>query len=450
MNFSKCILTAGPFILRGGTAEIERPEYLNKLIAARDNGLVKVITGLRRSGKTYLVKKLYPDWLAANGVPEENIVYLALDRISNAGYRNPLMMAEYLRNKISERTGRCYVIIDEIQFSVPVDNPALPVNVRTEENRLTFYDVLLDLMDDCDLYVTGSNSKMLSKDILSGFRDRGREIRVHPLSFAEYYRSAGGDRRDAWTEYLHHGGMPMTLLFDDRPSKDSYLKELLSETYVKDIVEHNGIRDSGDLMRLLEVMASCSACLTNPTNIANTYPGKTMSRNTADRYIGFFRDAFLLEESKRFDIRGRKIINGQQKYYFEDLGLMNAVLNFREMKIRVLIENAVYNELITRGYSVDTGRVDYRKRIGGANMTVTLETDFVANRSFERFYIQVAEGIDDPGKLEQEEASLLRIRDGFGKMILVNTDVPKHYTENGICIMSILDFMLDRDCLERI
>ena len=435
-------------VFSGIVMEIKRPDYLNKLIAAKDNGLVKVITGLRRCGKTYLVKKLYSDWLLKNGVRKDNIIYLALDKIGNANYRNPILLDEYLRDLISKRNGRCYIIIDEIQFSVPVDNPALPENVRSEDNRITFYDVLLGLMDDCDLYVTGSNSKMLSKDILSGFRDRGREIRVHPLSFSEYFSSVGGDKRTAWMEYLQHGGMPLVLSFDDRSSKDDYLKNLLLETYVKDIVEHNGIKNSEDLMHLMEVLASCSACLTNPTNIANTYPGNKISRNTIDSYIGYLKDAFMIEESKRFDIRGRKIIKGQQKYYFEDLGLMNAVLNFREMKLRVLIENAVYNELITRGYNVDVGRIDYRKRVGDGTITVTLETDFVVNRSFEKTYIQVAEGIDEPGKLEQEEASLLRINDGFGKMILVNTDTPQHYTENGIRIMSILDFICDKKCLE--
>ena len=431
------------------TMEFKRPEYLSKLISAKDNGRVKVITGLRRCGKTYLVKKLYPRWLNENGVTASNIIYLALDTISNAQYRNPLLLDRYLREIISSRSGRCYIIIDEIQFSVPVDNPALPENVRTEENRLTFYDTLLGLMDECDLYVTGSNSKMLSKDILSGFRDRGHEIRVHPLSFSEYHSAVGGDIRMAWKEYLHHGGMPMVPTFADPISKERYLKDLLSETYVKDIVEHNRIEDSGDLLSLLSVMASCSGCLTNPTNIANTYPPKTVSRNTVDKYIGFFKDSFLLEESKRYDIRGRKIIKGQQKYYFEDLGLMNAILNFREMKTRVLIENAVYNELVIRGYSVDVGRIDYRKRVDGVNTTVTLETDFVVNISSERQYIQVAEGIDEPGKLEQEEASLLRIKDGFGKIILVNTDTPQHFTDNGIRIISILDFMSDRECLER-
>ena len=432
----------------GNDMEIERPEYLGKLISAKDNGRVKVITGLRRCGKTYLVKNLFTKWLRDNGVPDSRIVYLALDRISNAEYRNPILLDEYLRNTISERNGRCYVIIDEIQFSVPVDNPALPENVRSVENRLTFYDTLLGLMDECDLYVTGSNSKMLSKDILSGFRDRGHEIRIHPLSFVEFHSAFGGDERAAWREYLHHGGMPLVLSFDDRQSKDEYLENLLSETYMKDIVEHNGAEDTGDLTTLLSVMASCCACLTNPTNIANTFPPKTISRNTVDRYIGFFEDSFLLQKSKRFDIRGRKIIKGQQKYYFEDLGLMNAILNFREMKIKVLIENAVYNELVRRGYNVDVGRVDYRKEVDGINKTITLETDFVVSRSYERTYIQVAEGIDDPGKLEQEEESLLRIRDGFGKMILVDTDTPPHYTENGIRIMSILDFMRDPKCLD--
>ena len=433
----------------GDKTEVERPEYLGKLIAAKDNNLVKVVTGLRRCGKTFLVKELYPTWLRENGVPAENIIYLALDKVANAAYRNPLLLDEYIRKNLSERKGRCYVIIDEIQFCVAVDNPALPENVRTEENRITFYDTILGLMDECDLYVTGSNSKMLSKDILSGFRDRGHEVKIHPFSFAEFYSAVGGDRRTAWKEYLYHGGMPLVLSFKDAKSKDAYLKNLLSETYMKDILEHNRIDNSEDLEHLLEVMASCAACLTNPTNIANTYPGNRMSRNTVDRYLGFFMESFLLEMSKRFNIRGRKYIKGEQKYYFEDIGLMNAVLNFREMKMTVLIENAVYNELISRGYSVDIGRVDYRKRVNGKNTTVTLETDFVVNKSFERTYIQVAEGIDDPGKLQQEEASLMRIKDGFGKMILVDTDVPEHYTSNGIRIMSILDFMSDRNCLEK-
>lgn len=429
---------------------VERPEYLERIVAAKDNGLVKVVTGLRRCGKTFLVKELYPAWLRDNGVPAENVIYIALDSIANAGYRNPLLLDGYIRDMLSEREGRCYVIVDEIQFCVPVDNPSLPENVRTEDNRITFYDVILGLMDECDVYVTGSNSKMLSKDILSGFRDRGHEIRIHPFSFSEFHSAVGGDRREAWREYLHHGGMPLILRFADPLSKDAYLKNLLSETYVKDILEHNRIDGSEDLEHLLEVMASCAACLTNPTNIANTYPGRSVSRNTVDRYLELFEDSFLLNRSKRFDIRGRRYIKGQQKYYFEDIGLMNAVLNFREMKMQVLIENAVYNELVRRGYSVDVGRIDYRKRVDGINRTVTLETDFVVNRSFERIYIQVAAGIDDPGKLEQEEASLMRIRDGFGKMILVDTDVPEHFTPNGIRVMSILDFMSDADCLNNL
>lgn len=427
---------------------VKRPEYLQKIIAAKDNGLVKVITGLRRCGKTFLMKELYPAWLCENQVSSENIIYLALDRIANAGFRNPLLLDEYIRKEISTRDGRCYVIIDEIQFCVSVDNPALPENVRSVDNRITFYDVVLGLMDECDLYVTGSNSKMLSKDILSGFRDRGHEIRIHPFSFHEYYSAVGGDKRTAWREYLYHGGMPLVMKFADSRSKDTYLKNLLSETYVKDILEHNRITGSEDIEHLLEVMASCVGCLTNPTNIANTYPGKSMSRNTVDRYLELFMDSFLLEKSKRFDIRGRKYINGQQKYYFEDLGLMNAILNFREMRMFVLIENAVYNELVGRGYNVDVGRIDYRKRVDGVNAVVEYEIDFIINKSFEKTYIQVAMGIDDPGKLEQEETSLLRIKDGFPKMIIVDTDVPEHFTSNGIRVMSIIDFMLDKRCLE--
>ncbi len=422
-----------------------RPRYLQQLIDRRDNGMIKIITGLKHCGKTYLVENLYTEYLLSDGVPESNIIYIALDKDYNVRYRDPLELGAHVRDAISKAEGRCYVILDEIQFCVRVENPALPGD---KENMISFYDVALGLMDECDLYLTGSNSKMLSRDILTNFRGRGDEVRVHPLSFSEYYSSVGGDRWSAWKEYLYHGGMPHILSIRDPKDKDRYLKNLFEETYLKDIVERHSVKSSGDLSKVMDVVASTCCGLTNSSNIAGTFPKGSVSRNTVDAYIGYFMESFIINESKRFDIRGRKHISGQQKYYFADLGLMNARLNFREFNTSKLIENAVFNELISRGYNVDVGRIDVRRKDeNGVYRVVTLEADFVVNASYDRFYIQVALGIDDPGKREQEEASLLRIRDGFGKMILVNSDVPRYRTEDGIVVMSILDFMLDPDAL---
>ena len=407
--------------------------------------MIKVITGLRRCGKTYLVEELYTRYLISEGVPERNIIYLALDKDYNARYRNPLELGSHIRDLISSTEGRCYVIIDEIQFCVKVENPALPGD---RENMITFYDVTLGLKDECDLYITDSNSKMLSRDILTNFRGRGDEIRVYPLSFSEFYSAVGGDRRSAWTEYLLHGGMPHILSIKNPKDKDRYLKNLFEETYLKDIVERHSVKNIGDLSKVMDVIASSCCSLTNTTNIANTFPKNSVSRNTVDAYVDHFEESFIITESKRYDIRGRKHINGQQKYYFADLGLMNARLNFREFNISKLIENAVFNELVSRGYNVDVGRIEIRKKDeDGTYRRITLETDFVINTSYDRFYIQVAAGLDDPGKKEQEEASLLRIKDYFEKIILVNSDTPRYRTDNGHVIMSIIDFMLDPDAL---
>ena len=424
---------------------IERSRYLKMLLDRKDNGMIKVITGLRRSGKTYLLREIYINHLISEGISRDNILYLALDKDINIRFRNPLELGDHIREFIGKSDGRKYVFIDEIQFCIPVDNPYLPPN---DDNKITFYDTALGLMDECDLYITGSNSKMLSAEVLTNFRGRGDEIRVFPLSFSEYYSHVGGDKRDAWKEYLYHGGMPYILSIKDPKDKDRYLRNLFEETYLKDIVERHSVRDQSDLSITMDVIASSCSSLTNPTNIAKTFPNGSVSRNTVDTYISYFIESFIIKESKRFDIRGRKFISGQQKYYFTDLGLMNARLNFREFNTAKLIENAVFNELLSRGYNVDVGRIDVRRKgSDGEYHLVSLETDFVINHNYDRYYIQVASGIDDIGKKEQEEASLIRIKDGFGKMILVNSDVPKHRTENGILVMSILDFMLDPDVL---
>lgn len=426
--------------------EIKRDLYLNKLIERRDNGLVKVITGLRRSGKTYLLKNIYRNRLIADGVPEENIIYLALDQNTNAAYRNPLLLDEYLQKRIQSIRGRCYIIIDEIQYSQTVPNPYLPEESRNAKNEITFYDTVLGLMDQCDVYITGSNSEMLSSDILTNFRGRGDEVRVYPLSFREYYTSSGGSISAAFRNYLYYGGMPMILSQHSTEAKANYLQTLFRKTYEDDIISRYNIRNRDDFGRVMDMLASSIGSLVNPTNIAQKFGQNqklSVSRNTVAEYIRCIENAFLIEQAKRFDIRGKEYITGQQKYYFTDLGLRNARLNFRQFDLPHLLENAVYNDLRIRGYSVDIGRV--QANIKGENGTVQrvwLESDFVLNNADQRAYIQVAEGLDDPGKKEQEMRSLLHIRDGFPKIVLVNQDIPAHRSEDGILIMSITDFLL--------
>lgn len=423
---------------------IQRPVYLQKLIERRDNGMVKVITGLRRCGKTFLVKNLYHDWLVSEGIPSRNIIIISLDQNSNARFRNPILLDAYLRQEIRNHSGRCYVILDEIQYSVDVPNAALPEEVRTKDNAITFYDTVLGLMDLCDLYVTGSNSEMLSSDILTNFRGRGDEVHVYPLSFAEFLSVWEGESQAAFREYLYHGGMPAVLSYKTPDAKGNYLKRLFEKTYLADLVERYKIQYPDDLGRVLDFIASSIGSSINVTNIANRFGG-TVSRNTVAEYIDHMQNAFLISEAKRFDIRGKEYITGQQKYYFTDLGLRNARLNFRQFDRARLIENAVYNELITRGYSVDVGRVQAKvKNASGGWQAVTMESDFVVNDLDRRIYIQVTEGIDDPGKKEQEMASLRHIRDGFPKMLLIDQDVPEHRTETGVIIMSIQDFLLQK------
>ena len=424
---------------------IKRDSYLRKLIAKRDNGLVKVITGLRRSGKTFLLKELYTSWLKENGVRAENIVYIQLDKNTSLKYRNPLYLDEYLRTLINEREGRCYVMIDEIQFSSAVPNPYLPEEVQSRENDVTFYDTVLGLMDECDLYITGSNSEMLSSDILTSFRGRGDEIRVSPLSWSEY-TEVFGDTDLAWRNYLLYGGMPYVTQMEADADKKKYLDDLFEKTYEKDIIERYKIRDEAGVSALLDYLASTICSFTNSGNIAQSL--KTVSRPTVDSYIGHFENAFLLSEARRFDIRGKEYLQGQQKYYFTDLGLRNSRLNFRQYDVPHLLENVVYNELVRRGLSVDVGMVQTRVKNKNGDWQISyLESDFVINSADRKMYIQVAEGIDDPGKKKQEMASLVHIRDGFPKYILINQNVPKHYTEEGIIIMSIRDFLLSNDII---
>lgn len=423
--------------------DIQRPIYLKKLQEKKDNGLVKVITGLRRVGKTYLLKILYRNWLLTQGIPAENILYLPLDKNENMKLRNPIELDHYLREQIGSSEKRFYIIIDEIQYSVNVPNPYLPQEVQNSENEITFYDTVLGLMDQCDLYITGSNSEMLSSDILTNFRGRGDEIRVFPLNYREYVSAVAGDSDVVWMDYLRYGGMPLILAQADDEEKAHYLSNLFESTYLKDIVERYHIKNEDDLSRLMDLLASTTGSLVNPTNISNQFPEHSVSRNTVAEYIHYINNSFLIEEAARFDIRGKEYIQGQQKYYFTDLGLRNARLNFRQFDLPHLLENVVYNELKNRGCSVDVGRVQVRVRNASGNYQISyLESDFVVNNADHKAYIQVAEGLDEPGKKEQEMKSLLHIRDGFPKIILVNQMIPAYYSEEGIRIMSIRKFLL--------
>ena len=425
---------------------IPRDRYLKQLQEKKGNGLVKVITGLRRCGKTFLLKTIYKNWLISQGTAEDHIVYLALDQTENIRYRNPLELDRYIKERIKKDGDEYIVMIDEIQFSVAVPNPYLPESQQTKENAITFYDVVLGLMDQCDLYITGSNSEMLSSDIITNFRGRGDEVRIYPLSFSEYMNAADKPVSQAFTEYLRFGGMPILLSMRTQSEKASYLNTMFSEIYLTDIVERYKVRDIDALGKVTDFLASSMGSLSNPTNIAGKFQDKTIARNTVADYIRYLENSYLISSAERFDIRGKEYIQGQQKYYFTDLGLRNARLNFRQFDLPHLLENVVYNELIARGCRVDVGRVQVKIRNRNGNyQTAYLESDFVINDVDRRMYIQVTEGLDDPGKKEQELKALLHIRDGFPKMVLVNQDVPEYHTEEGIVIKSVTDFLLNQE-----
>lgn len=401
------------------------------------------LSGLRRCGKTFLLKTIYKNWLLSEGVREDHIIYLALDQTENIRYRNPLVLDKHIKSLIGSGTDEYIVMIDEIQFSVSVPNPFIPESEQTEHNKITFYDVILGLMDRCDLYITGSNSEMLSSDIITNFRGRGDEIRMHPLSFSEYLSAADLSESEAFKEYLRYGGMPLILSKKGSSEKAKYLRTLFEKTYLTDIVERYGVRDTDALSRITDYLASTIGSLLNPTNIAGQFQDNKVARNTVADYIHYLTNSYLISRASRFDIRGKEYIKGQQKYYFTDLGLRNARLNFRQFDLPHLLENAVYNELVVRGYSVDVGRVQIKvKNSNGNYQTAYLESDFVINDADKRMYIQVAEGLDDPGKKKQELKSLHHIRDGFPKMVLVNQDIPEYRTEEGIIIRSVRDFLL--------
>lgn len=428
-----------------------REQYLKKLISKKDNGRIKIITGLRRSGKSVLLFNLYRDWLLQEGIKEEQIITLALDILENAKYRNPLELDKYVRNKMVDPQRRYYIFIDEIQFVSEIPNPY----VNVEDAKITFIDVILGFMkmDNADVYVTGSNSKMLSSDILTQFRDRGDEIRVYPLSFAEFYNEYNGDKRGAWQDYYTYGGMPFAISLRTHEEKSRYLKNLFDQTYIKDVLERHEIKNDIEVLDiLLDVLASGIGSLTNPSKLSNTFKSERqigIGSETIDKYISYFEESFLVEKSVRYDVKGRKYIGTPAKYYYSDMGLRNARLGFRQLEEPHIMENVLYNDLIRRGANVDVGVVEYNtKDANGKKIRKQLEVDFVVNKGDKRFYIQSALSISDPEKKEQEIESLKRIPDSFSKIVVVRDYLKPWQDENGIIYIGIEQFLLDEDFLK--
>ena len=428
-----------------------REQYLNKIISKKDNGRIKIITGLRRSGKSVLLFQLYHDWLIREGIHEDHIIALALDIWENAKYRNPIELDKYVRDRMVADGEKYYIFIDEIQFVAEIQNPY----VDNPDARISFIDVVLGFMQmkNADVYVTGSNSRMLSSDILTQFRDRGDEIRVYPLSFAEFYREYKGDKRGAWQDYYTYGGMPFVTSLETHEEKSRYLKDLFDRTYIKDVLERHEIKnDAAVLSILLDILASGIGSLTNPTRLSNTFKSErqiAIGSETIEKYIGYFEEAFLIEKAVRYDIKGRKYIGTPAKYYYTDPGLRNARLGFRQLEETHIMENVLYNDLIRRGMDVDIGVVEYNtKDSAGKKIRKQLEVDFVVNKGEKRFYIQSALSIADPEKKEQEIASLKRIPDSFSKIVVVRDYLNPWQDENGIVYLGIEQFLLNEDILK--
>ena len=412
---------------------IERPIYLQRLIDRRHNGMIKIITGLRRSGKSYLLFTLFCQYLKEQGIDDTQIIKLDLENIYNERYRKPLPLLDYISQRVTD-TREYFILIDEIQL---LDR---------------FEEVLNTLMKNpqLDVYVTGSNARFLSKDVVTTFRGRGDELRIHPLSFSEYM-SVKPDAPFLEThlnEYMLLGGLPQTVTMATEQQKKGYLQQLFSNTYLIDIKERYGIRNDDDLEELIDVMASSIGSLTNPQKIANTFRSEkrsTITRDTVKTYLDYMQDAFLMERAVRYDIKGRKYIDTPAKYYFEDLGLRNVRLNFRQTEHTHLIENLIYNELRMRGYSVDIGQVTQNtKNENGISERKQLEVDFVCNRGQDRIYIQSAYALPSEEKTEQELRSLKQIKDSFQKVVIVGGMQPTFRNDDGILILNIFDFLLNR------
>ena len=425
--------------------EIQRDSYLEQLIAYRWDGMVKVITGIRRCGKSYLLKVLFRRYLVEQGVKPEQIITIELDLAKDIKYRNPLELAAFVRGKVEGKAEQFYLFVDEIQMSDQVANPYNP-----EGARITFYDALNDLrsLENLDVYVTGSNSRMLSSDILTEFRGRSDEVRVHPLSFSEYYSAVGGDKNEAFDDYAFYGGMPLILSRPTDAAKMNYLKALFSEVYLKDIVERKHIEHQDVLEQILDLLCSSIGSLSNPNKIADTMKSKmkvTVAANTIRAYISHLEDAFLFSESKRYDVKGKAYFDSPLKYYCEDIGLRNARIGFRQQEMTHIMENILYNELVARGLSVDVGVV-YARTINpnGNSVRVPREIDFVVTSGSKKTYIQSAYAMDTEEKTEAETRPFALTGDSFPKIVVRKDMGRRWYDDNGILHINVFDFLLDK------
>ena len=429
---------------------INRDKYLDQLIRKKWNGLIKIITGIRRCGKSYLLFELFHAHLNAIGIEDDYIIELSLDDEANAKYRNPMELGNYIRSLIIEKDRKYYVILDEIQQVKEVKNPWLDDPNET----IGFVDVLLGLMKlkNADIYITGSNSKMLSSDILTQFRDRGDEIRLYPLSYKEFYDAFPDSKENAWKEYYTYGGLPRIMSFSTHKDKSDYLQNLFKNTYMKDVIDRHKIRNDKQILDdLVNIISSAVGSLTNPKKLSDTFKsanGIVINSTTIDTYLEYFEEAFIIDVARRYDIKGRKYIGTPVKYYFTDIGLRNARLNFRQQEENHIMENILFIELKSRGYNVDVGIVEYRHLDkNGKAVRAQLEVDFVANDGGKIYYIQSALHVDDDKKRHQEINSLKRIPDSFKKIVVVKDDIMPWNDDNGILYIGIKDFLLDSNAI---
>ena len=414
---------------------IKRDLYLNRLIERQNNGMIKVVTGIRRCGKSFLLFKLYKKYLLNSGVKNDHIIEIALDGINVDELRNPKICYAYIESKITD-DDTYYVLLDEVQF---MDR---------------FEEVLNSLLriDNVDVYVTGSNSKFLSKDIVTEFRGRGDEIHIYPLTFAEFYSAFGGEFDDAWDEYINYGGLPALLDMKNANQKMNYLKNIFENVYMKDVIDRNRIKTKDEINSLVDILASSIGSPTNPTKIANTFTTERHSKysnKTISAHIDFLEEAYLISKANRYDIKGRKYIAANLKYYFTDVGLRNARLNFRQQEPTHLMENIVYNELVTRGYAVDVGIVEInQKNTEGKSFRKQLEVDFVTNLGSQRYYIQVAYDLSTEEKQKQEYNSLRHIPDSFKKIVIIGGTAKPWRNDEGYVIMGLKYFLMNTDSLD--
>lgn len=424
--------------------EIRRDSYLRKLVSRMWNGQVKVITGIRRSGKSYLLKTIFRRHLLESGVSPDDILTLELDELRFSRLRNPIALGGHVREWMRGATARRYLFIDEIQMCGEVSNPAMP-----NDAKITFYDALNEFraMENLDVYVTGSNSRMLSKDIRTEFRGRGDEVRVHPLSFGEYFEAAGGERGEAFEAYMRYGGMPFAATIPDDAGKEAYLKGLFEEVYLKDIIERKRVERADVMAETLDFLCSSTGSLTNANNIARSLAkaqGAEVATNTVASYIGHLEDAYLFTEAKRYDVKGHAYFDYPQKYYCEDVGLRNARTGYRHQEPTHIMENIIFNELVARGYSVDVGVVVANERNSlGKNVRVQREIDFVVNRSGERLYIQSAYALPDEEKRAQELKPFSLTGDSFRKIVVRHDMGRRWFNDEGVLNLGIYDFLLD-------